>query len=83
MAEKFEKNSLIEMLNRLIEEKLTEKQRVAITALLNEMPIEEIARKTNSNRNAVYKLIHDARARLKDGFQQAGITPEDFQGVLL
>ena len=81
-AENLERTSLIEVLNQLIQEKLTEKQRIAITALLKNMPVEEIARKTNSNRNAVYKLVHDARMRLKDGFEQAGITAEDFQGAL-
>ncbi len=28
------------------------------------------------NRNAVYKLIHDARRKLKDGFERAGLTSQ-------
>ena len=30
-----------------------------------------------SNRNAIYKLTHDARRRLKRGLEVAGFTAED------
>ena len=39
--------------------------------------IREIARHLGSNRNAVYKLTHDARKRLKRGLEAAGFTAED------
>ena len=44
-------------------------------ALLAELPGEpmaEIAIRMGSNRNAIYKLTHDARKRLKRGLERAG-----------
>ena len=43
------------------------------------MPQDEIARHVGSNRNAVYKLTHDARKRLKQGLEAAGYTAEDIR----
>ncbi|MBI1311247.1 sigma-70 family RNA polymerase sigma factor [bacterium] len=76
-----ERNSLLSKLQELIDERLTDRQRWAIQALLNGVPIEEIARRTDSNPNAVYKLVHDARTRLKQGFEQAGYTADDLVGL--
>ena len=68
---------IIQTLRRLIDETLTDRQRQATDALLNGMPVEEIAARTGSNRNAVYKLVHDARMRLKQGLEKSGFTAED------
>jgi len=76
-----ERSSLIGKLQELIDDRLTDRQRWAIQALLNGVPIEEIARRTDSNPNAVYKLVHDARTRLKQGFEQAGYTADDLVGL--
>ena len=46
-------------------------------AELRGMPQDEIARHLGSNRNALYKLTHDARKRLKRGLEAAGFTAED------
>jgi RNA polymerase sigma-70 factor (ECF subfamily) len=64
-------------LHHLIENELTEKQRNVVRALLGGMPVEEIASRTDSNRNAVYKLFHDARQRLKKGFIAADFSESD------
>lgn len=66
------KKSMLETLASLIDDELTEKQRVVVRSLLGGMPVEEIAHRTDSNRNAVYKMFHDARKRLKTGFESAG-----------
>ena len=42
------------------------------------MPIQEIARNAGSNTNAIYKLTHDARKRLKQGLEALGYSSEDF-----
>ncbi len=76
-----ERTSLLGKLQELIDECLTDRQRWAIEALLNGVPVEEIARRTDSNPNAVYKLVHDARTRLKQGFEQAGYTADDLVGL--
>jgi len=72
-----ERNGIFHTMHELIESGLTEKQRAALLAELRGMPMDEIARHLGSNRNAVYKLTHDARKRLKRGLEAAGYTAED------
>ncbi len=58
-------SEMMNRVNRIIMEELTEKQRKALMAIMNGFPLEEIARRMGTNRNALYKLLHDARLRLK------------------
>jgi RNA polymerase sigma-70 factor (ECF subfamily) len=68
----------LETLQRLIATELTEKQRQALVATqIHGMPLEEVARRMGSNRNALYKLLHDARQRLKKRMEAEGLSPED------
>lgn len=69
--------AVLEKLKSLIGSSLTDRQRQATEAIMHGMPVEEIAARSNSNRNAVYKLIHDARVRLKSGLESAGYTAEE------
>lgn len=75
--EEVQSQSLVEGMYRIIEDELTEKQRTVLLAELKGMPQEEIGRRMGSNRNAVYKLTHDARKRLKKGLEDAGFTRAD------
>jgi RNA polymerase sigma-70 factor (ECF subfamily) len=69
---------LAEMVQKMIKEDLTERQRTAVTAIMvGGMPIEEVARRMDTNRNALYKLIHDARKRLQGSLLAKGMTPQD------
>lgn len=54
----------------IINRTLTRRQRVALIAELKGMPMVEIAAQLGSNRNAVYKLTHDARKRIKQEMQK-------------
>lgn len=76
-----EKRQILKTLKRLIEERLTDRQRTATEAILGGMPVEEIAKRIDSNRNAVYKLIHDARLRLKSGLEAAGYSGDDISAA--
>lgn len=76
-----DKGVLLAKLRELVESSLTDKQRDAVHALLHGMPVEVFAEKTGSNRNAVYKLVHDARVKLRQGFEQAGYKAEDISTV--
>ena len=61
-------------LREVIERELTEKQRrVLILMDFHEVPMDEVVRHLGTNRNAVYKLLHDARRKLKSGLQARGI----------
>jgi len=49
-----------------IEHHLTPKQQQVLRALVfEEVPLDEVVRHWGSNRNAIYKLLHDARRKLK------------------
>ena len=79
-----EQKALVEDMYRIIDSELTEKQRTALLAELRGMPLAEIGRRLGSNRNAVYKLTHDARKRLKQGLEAVGYTaagsPDSLKG---
>ncbi len=67
---------------RLIMEELTERQRKAMIAVMfRGMPLEEVARRMGTNRNALYKLLHDARLRLKKRLAVDGLTPQELLSV--
>jgi RNA polymerase sigma-70 factor (ECF subfamily) len=70
-------HSVLETVRRVIDEDLTDKQREALVAKIQGMPLEEVARRMGSNRNALYKLLHDARQRLKDRLLAEGLAPEE------
>jgi RNA polymerase sigma-70 factor (ECF subfamily) len=68
----------LETLQRLIATELTDKQRKALVAVrIQGMPLEEVARRMGTNRNALYKLLHDARQKLKRKMVEEGLTPEE------
>ena len=76
------RSGMIDLVQHLIVEELTERQRNAMTmVMLQGMPLEVAAEKLDTNRNALYKLIHDARVRLKKKLADKGMTPEDVLAV--
>ncbi|MEO1525324.1 MAG: sigma-70 family RNA polymerase sigma factor [Planctomycetota bacterium] len=73
--------SMVVKLQKLIDETLSEKQRFAIRASLAGLPVEVIAEKSGSNRNSVYKLVHDARVKLRSGLEANGISADTLAAV--
>jgi RNA polymerase sigma-70 factor (ECF subfamily) len=62
------------ILRDVIERDLTENQRrVLILMVFNDIPMDEVVSHLDSNRNAIYKLLHDARRKLKQGLQRRGL----------
>lgn len=76
-----ERRNVLSKLKELIEGKLSNKQRVALQGGLSGMTVDEIAIHTNSNRNAIYKLVHDARQKLKHELEQAGYDGPTIQSL--
>lgn len=73
---------VLELVQRLIEQELTERQRQAMTAvILGGMNLEEVARRMGTSRNALYKLLHDARQRLKQRIIAHGVSPQEALAV--
>jgi RNA polymerase sigma-70 factor (ECF subfamily) len=77
-----EQEDMLAMVQRLIVEELTVKQRQAMIAVtIQGMPLEEVARRMDMKRNALYKLLHDARLRLKRRLASEGLTPQEVLAV--
>jgi RNA polymerase sigma-70 factor (ECF subfamily) len=71
-------NMVVAKLRRTIDEELTDRQREAVVAVILEgMPISEVARRMGTNQNALYKLLHDARKKLKVRMEAAGLSPQE------
>jgi RNA polymerase sigma-70 factor (ECF subfamily) len=66
------------ILREVIERDLTEKQRqVLILMVFNEVPMDEVVQQLGTNRNAIYKMLHDARRKLKSSLQARGFEVEE------
>lgn len=73
-----ERVDMLARVRRIIEEELTDRQRQALILLgVQDMPIEDAARKLKTNRNALYKLLHDARLRLRTRLATEEIAPHE------
>ena len=70
-----ERQEILDLLDDAINTALIERQRTALMAhAIDGLPVEEIARRMDTNRNALYKLIHDARLKLKRHLEHQGIS---------
>ncbi len=71
-------SDMLERIQHIIEGELTEKQRSALVALgIHGMSAQEVARRMGMNRNALYKLMHDARRRMKERLAQEELNVAD------
>ena len=67
-----------EIIREVIERDLTDKQRqILIMMVFNEVPMDEVVRRFGTNRNAIYKMLHDARRKLKGGLQARGFEVDE------
>lgn len=71
-----ERRQVWETINHVINNDLTERQRQALAAVQFEnIPMTEVARLLDTNVNNIYKLLHDARLKLKRRMQALGLEP--------
>ena len=72
-----ERAEVLARINRALEEALTERQYKALVAVaLRGVPMDIVAEQMDSNRNALYKLLHDARRKLRVHLESQGLTLE-------
>lgn len=72
------RSMMMEKIQRMIAEELTDRQRQAMMAVMQGgMPLQEVAERMGTNRNALYKLLHDARQRLKKRMLSEGLSPDE------
>ncbi len=74
-SESAEQSELLDTLQQAIADVLTPHQRRVLVALaLNGVPIDVLAERLNTNRNALYKTLHDARRKLRALLEDAGLS---------
>ncbi len=72
---------IVRAMQEILESQLSERQQTAILAELRGMPQEEIGRSLGITRNAVYKLGHDARKKLKHGLEASGFDAAEIRAA--
>jgi RNA polymerase sigma-70 factor (ECF subfamily) len=73
--ESAERAEVLSRISAALEEALTERQYKALVAVaLRGVPLEIVAEQMNTNRNALYKLLHDARRKLRTYLESQGLT---------
>lgn len=77
-----DREAVLDTLRRLIATALTDRQRAVILGELAGVPQVVLAEQLGTNRNALYKLGHDARMKLKRELEAAGFTAADVRAAL-
>ena len=77
-AQESEWRDLLAALRRAVDEELTPRQReVFVAIVVNEVPLDALAAQLGSNRNAIYKMMFDARRKLRAVLAANGyLSPE-------
>ena len=76
------RNQILELMHQIINQELTDRQRVALISVhFQGVAVAEVARQLNSTPNNIYKLIHDARKKLKKGLQQRHYSEADVLAI--
>jgi len=73
-----EQKETLERMGQILQEELTDRQMALMqAAVLQGIPMEAIAQKMGVQRNALYKMMHDARKKLKKRLLLEGLELED------
>jgi RNA polymerase sigma-70 factor, ECF subfamily len=73
-----ERKDAVTLVETILAEELTPRQRAVMTAIgIKGVPMDEVAHRMGTNRNAIYKMMHDARLRLKRRLKREGFDPEE------
>jgi RNA polymerase sigma-70 factor, ECF subfamily len=77
-AQQSEWRDLVAALRRAVDEELTTRQReVFVAIVVNEVPLDALAARLGSNRNAIYKVMFDARRKLRAALAANGFLGPD------
>ena len=73
--ESLERSEVLRGIQQALQESLTPRQRQALVAVvLQGVPLEVVAEQLGTNRNALYKLLHDARRKLRAHMEAQGLS---------
>ncbi len=72
---------LLDALRRAVDTELTARQReVFVAIIVNGVPLDTVALRLGSNRNAIYKMMFDARRKLRAALAANGYLDDDDSG---
>ena len=72
-----QQQEILKVLEKTIEEDLTERQRIVLkTLILDDGSTDDLAEELGTNRNNIYKILHDGRKRLKQRLLELDLSPE-------
>jgi RNA polymerase sigma-70 factor, ECF subfamily len=70
-----ERSDVMIKIDKALKDVLTERQYQALVAVaLQGVPLEIVAERMGTNRNALYKLLHDARTKLRNALEAQGLN---------
>ncbi|MEK7729086.1 MAG: sigma-70 family RNA polymerase sigma factor, partial [candidate division KSB1 bacterium] len=72
-----QRQEVVQLLYKMIEAELSPRQREAVLGSLVGVPQALLMERLGLTRNALYKLEHDARKKLKAGLEGSGVRAED------
>jgi RNA polymerase sigma-70 factor (ECF subfamily) len=76
-AEQSQWRELLDALHHAVDHELTERQRrVFVAIVLNGIPLDALVIELNTNRNAIYKTLFDARGKLRAALAAKGYLEE-------
>jgi RNA polymerase sigma-70 factor, ECF subfamily len=77
-SDRSEWRDLVDALHKAVDEELTDRQRRLFVAIvLNGVPLDALVAELNSNRNAIYKNLFDARRKLRANLVANGYLDHD------
>jgi RNA polymerase sigma-70 factor, ECF subfamily len=77
-AHQAEWRDLLAVLRRAVDTELTPRQReVFVAIVLNDVPLDTLVLSLSSSRNAIYKMLFDARRKLRAALAANGYLPDD------
>lgn len=77
-----EENELLAALRTAVDARLTTRQRQVILGELSGIPQVMIAEHLGTTPNAIYKVSHDARRKLRDSLEQSGFDTDAVRSIL-
>ncbi|MCY4008861.1 MAG: RNA polymerase sigma factor [Anaerolineaceae bacterium] len=77
-----ERDEFLRSIQQALQDSLTARQRQALIAVVfHGVPLEVVAEQLGTNRNALYKLLHDARRKLRSHMEAEGLSFEYMQRI--
>jgi RNA polymerase sigma-70 factor (ECF subfamily) len=77
-AQQSEWRDLVAALRRAVDEELTARQReIFVAVVVNQVPLDALTARLGSNRNAIYKVMFDARRKLRAALAANGYLGPD------